>query len=106
VQSILSVQIVIFHVSNANLNRLFLRHTGLTPMKYLQKMRVDAARMMLASSGMRIREISDALGFNTPKYFCEVFRQQTGMSPRGFRTKDAPDAEPDGRSGHGALSLT
>lgn len=81
----------LIHVSNSSLNRLFLKHTGLTPMKYLQSIRVEAARMMLADSDMRIWEISDALGFNSPKYFCKVFYQHTGLSPRTFRNDNKPD---------------
>ena len=86
----------LIHVSPSYLNRLFTRHAGVTPMQYMTGIRMDAAKSLLMTSRRRIGEVAGAVGFNSPKYFCQTFHRHTGMSPREFRRAEGPESWGDG----------
>lgn len=67
------------------LNRLFREHMGMTMHKYQINCRIRLACGMLESSMLSIREISDSLGFSTPAYFSETFRQVKKVTPSQYR---------------------
>lgn len=75
----------LIHVSRSCLNNMFVKHAGISPIQYLTDIRMEAAKSMLMTSGRRIGEISEAVGYNSPKYFCRAFERCTGLSPRDFR---------------------
>lgn len=47
--------------------------------------KIRAAKKMLADPSCRIYEVADAVGYSDTKYFSQIFRRQTGMSPEQFR---------------------
>jgi AraC-like DNA-binding protein len=49
---------------------------------------------LLAQTDQRIVAVAAATGFSRPQYFCAVFRQATGKTPRQYRL----DARPGGGS--------
>ena len=67
------------------LNRLFREHMGTTMHRYQMRCRIRLACAMLESSMLSIREISDSLGFSTPAYFSETFRQLKRVTPTQYR---------------------
>lgn len=77
------------HLSPSHLIRSFSRAVGVSPIRYLQNIRVDAAKSLLMATDMEIGEIAAAVGFGSPKYFWRVFRAATGVSPREFRRSEA-----------------
>jgi len=78
----------LIHVSRSYLNQLFVSHTGITPMRYLLDIRMDAAKSLLMTTNRRVGDIARDVGFNSPKYFCHMFHRCTGMSPRAFRSAE------------------
>ena len=72
-------------VSKRSLIRHFKNTTGLTPMRYLQKVRIAKARDMLTSSDRSITQVAMDAGFNDAAYFSLVFRKHTGMTPSEFQ---------------------
>lgn len=63
-----------------------LRETsGDTPMMLLNRLRVRRAERMLTSGDAKVIEVAMACGFNTPQYFCRVFREYAGMTPSAYR---------------------
>lgn len=94
----------LIHVSRSYLNQLFVRHTGVTPMQYLQDIRIDAAKSLLMTTDRRISDIAEDVGFHSPKYFCATFHRRTGMSPREYRNSEglrrfSEGETPDARAG-------
>jgi len=75
------------HLSVDHLGRLFRRHTGLSPMAYLQNYRVERACHLLEGAGLRVGEAAEHVGFADPFHFSRVFRAKTGISPRAYRDK-------------------
>ncbi|NTU56729.1 MAG: helix-turn-helix domain-containing protein [Anaerolineales bacterium] len=63
----------------------FRQELGATPIKYLQRYRVNRARELLKSEQVSITEIARMVGFTDSGYFSRVFHRETGMSPETFR---------------------
>lgn len=72
-------------LSESRLAHLFREQTGLAPMQYLERLRVDRAREMLIGTGRSVSEIAYQCGFGHPFYFTRVFKRHTGRPPREFR---------------------
>ncbi len=68
-----------------HLNRLFLKHTGLTLHKYLVKYRLNEAKRLLISSDLPVSHIGEWTGFKTTPYFSDCFTKEYGMSPLKYR---------------------
>ena len=69
-------------MSPTSLFRLFKEIMDRSPIDYLIHMRIDKARQLLRRGGMRVGEVSAAVGFNDSNYFARQFRRITGHSPR------------------------
>lgn len=63
----------------------FKEYTGMSPIEYLTKIRIDKARELLLDSSLNISEISNVIGYENPLYFSRVFKNSTGLPPSGFR---------------------
>lgn len=67
--------------------RLFGERMGTPPMKYFIRLKTEAARAMLASTNLRIGEISDKLGFENQFNFSRVFKRESGLAPTEYRIR-------------------
>src|SRR5690348_10482508 len=72
-------------MSLRNFVRRFKHATGDSPLIYLQKLRVAAAKRLLESDHRTMQEISDAVGYQDPAYFRSLFQRHTGVSPSTYR---------------------
>ena len=63
----------------------FRKATGLAPMTFLQRFRVERAKGMLASTDLAVMEVAPRVGFQDPYHFSRVFKKLTGSSPREFQ---------------------
>ncbi len=59
--------------------------TNLSPMEYLQRLRVEKAKLLLAGRRQSITDIALTCGFVSSAYFASVFRQHAHCSPREYR---------------------
>ena len=72
-------------MSAFHLQRMFKKYTGLSPKQYLNRVRVEEAKRLLADSGRKIIDICYAVGFTGLAPFYQAFRRFTGLSPRAYR---------------------
>ena len=84
-------------VSQEYLTRCFCRYTGVTPGKYLNRVRVENAKLLLRQGRHSIQFVSDACGFANANYFARVFRRSVGVNPREYARQMTAPAAPDGR---------
>jgi CheY-like chemotaxis protein len=71
-------------LSERHLTRCFHQETGLTPITYLNRFRVQQAKELMRAGKTSITEIALDVGFSNSGYFTKVFRAETGLSPRAF----------------------
>jgi transcriptional regulator GlxA family with amidase domain len=75
--------------------RRFGKATGLSPIAYLQNLRVQAARSRLELSRASVEQISWELGYSDVATFRRVFKRIVGLSPADYRRRfGAPSALP------------
>jgi transcriptional regulator GlxA family with amidase domain len=74
-------------MSLRNFLRRFKQATGDSPLIYLQKLRVAAAKRLLESDHRTMQEISDAVGYQDVVFFRKIFQRHTGVSPSAYRQK-------------------
>jgi transcriptional regulator GlxA family with amidase domain len=73
--------------SKRNIIRRFKQSTGLTPIRYLQKTKIEAAKNLLETTNKDIVEVMVSTGYNDMKNFRQLFKNFTGMTPTGYREK-------------------
>lgn len=71
----------------------FKRFIGLSPIQYINKLRMDRAKDLLLANEKSVSEIAADLGLQ-PYYFSRMFRQHTGYSPSDYK-RIGPTANPD-----------
>jgi transcriptional regulator GlxA family with amidase domain len=74
-------------MSLRNFIRRFKEATGDTPLIYLQKLRVAAAKRLLESNHRTMQEVSDAVGYQDVAFFRSLFQRHTGVSPSAYRER-------------------
>lgn len=73
------------YLSVKQLSRIFVRHEGTTLMKYITKVKTEAAEQLLKDSNISLKEVSEKLGFSNEYYFNTFFKKNSGMSPGDYR---------------------
>jgi transcriptional regulator GlxA family with amidase domain len=74
-------------VSRRNFDRRFIKATGNTPVEYLQRVKVEAAKRSLESGKRTVFEVMNDVGYTDDKAFREVFKKLTGLSPLDYRSR-------------------
>ena len=74
-------------VGRRNFDRRFIKATGNTPVEYIQRVKMEAAKKAFETSRKHVNEVMCEVGYSDVKAFREVFRKVTGMSPLAYRTK-------------------
>ncbi|MBG0829751.1 AraC family transcriptional regulator [Planomonospora sp. ID67723] len=75
------------HLTPGYLVRLFKTATGLPPMAYLARQRVETAAALLLLGEEPIAQIGEQVGWGDPNYFARRFKAHFGMNPSGYRKK-------------------
>jgi AraC-like DNA-binding protein len=65
--------------------KLFRRVTGLSPVRFIQRQRIERAITLLLTTEMSIEHIAESCGFNDTPFFIRVFKARTGLSPSRYR---------------------
>lgn len=75
------------NLSSDYLTSMFKSYTGLAPIRYINKCKIDAAKDLLINEDLRIKEIALKVGFKDEFYFSRMFKKLEGISPKDFRRK-------------------
>ena len=79
-------------MSTRNFTRCFKRSTGMSPIAFLQNVRLQHAADLLKNSNSRISEIAYQCGFNDSNYFTKMFAMHYGVAPAMYRKLDGKPA--------------
>jgi len=66
--------------------QLLKKHTGDSPITYLNRLRIAEAKKLILTTDRSITEIAHHVGFNSSQYFATVFKEFTDTDARTFRT--------------------
>lgn len=69
------------------LSSLFKEKTGENFIEYLSKVRIKKAKKLLKDMSLRICDVSRLVGYDSPKHFTRVFKEQTGITPSEYKNK-------------------
>ncbi|MGI9319763.1 MAG: GlxA family transcriptional regulator [bacterium] len=74
-------------LSQRQLERLFQKYTGITPMRYYINFRLDRARGLVTQTEMSIVEIAGACGFSSAEHLARAYKNQFSIAPSKDRTE-------------------
>ncbi len=91
-------------LNRSYLSTLFKKHTGLSPLKYLQNFRMTKAAHLLSMTQLSIASIAFSCGYQEPEAFHKIFRQTTGLSPSQYRIREQSKTQENRRKFHDFLN--
>jgi AraC family transcriptional regulator, glycine betaine-responsive activator len=75
-------------IGHRQLERLFRKHAGLTPIRFYLRIRVERGRELLIYTRRRIADIAEACGFSTTAHFAASYRRIVGSGPSDARAEE------------------
>lgn len=68
------------------IGRMFKKKTGMSFLQYVTRTKMEYAKKLLASGEYKNYEVCKILGYRTPDYFTQLFKNYTGITPLTYRT--------------------
>lgn len=87
-----SIDVLANHIGMGlrNFKRRFRKATGDSPLAYLQRYRVEAAKRLLENTQGTITEVSYQIGYEDTGFFRQIFKRQVGLTPHEYRERIRP----------------
>lgn len=76
-----------FATSRRNFIRRFKKATANTPLEYIQRVKIEAAKKALESDPLNVNEVMYDVGYTDSKAFRTIFKKYTGLSPQAYKQK-------------------
>ncbi len=73
------------NISSEHLSRLFKEELNVGFNQYVNKRKLEIAKKLLKQNELKVSEISEKLGFSSPRYFCKVFKKIEGLTTKEYR---------------------
>ena len=85
-------------MSPRHFSRVFTRQVGLSPARYVERVRVEAARRRLEEGAATVDRVATDVGFGSPETMRRAFLRQLGVGPSAYRERftGASDARSPG----------
>lgn len=78
-------------INRCYLTNVFKQIYGMSPQKYLIRLRMERAAALIKNSKDNINEIAGSVGYEDSLAFSKIFKQYYGMSPKGYREMSQSD---------------
>lgn len=79
------------HISRSAFQKKFIQYCGMSPIEYRTVKRLKKAKLLLVTTDMPIKEISDSLAFYDIAYFYKVFKKAFAITPNEYRKNEKPN---------------
>ena len=76
-----------YAIGKRHFERRFKKATNNTPVEYIQRVKIEAAKKQFESSDKNVNEVMYHVGYSDTKFFRTVFKKITGLSPIEYRNK-------------------
>lgn len=77
----------VVNLSPSRLHQLFRDETGTSPARHLKSLRLAAARLLLETTFLSVKEIRAAVGMDDESHFARDFRRAYGCTPTELRKR-------------------
>jgi transcriptional regulator GlxA family with amidase domain len=74
-------------LADSTFKRRFTNATGLTPISYVQRLRIEDAKRRLERTEASVDDISWQVGYEEPAFFRRLFKRTTGLTPGSYRKR-------------------
>ena len=74
-------------MSRRTFERRFKVAVGITPLLYMQRIRIEAAKSLLENTNHTFEEISFQVGYDNSSFFRKLFNKHTGLGPKEYQKK-------------------
>ncbi len=74
------------NITRQYLRKIFVRRFQMTPMQYLNQLRIERARELLTVTALSLDEVAIRSGFADHSMFCKTFKEKVGMTPGIYRS--------------------
>ncbi|MCY8535713.1 bifunctional transcriptional activator/DNA repair enzyme AdaA [Bacillus vallismortis] len=81
----LDVLALLSHGTPYHLHRTFKKIKGITPVDYIQHVRIEKAKTLLATFDDPVSEVGKSVGLSNTSYFITLFKRKTGETPEAYR---------------------
>ncbi|MFD3450332.1 bifunctional transcriptional activator/DNA repair enzyme AdaA [Microbacteriaceae bacterium 4G12] len=81
----LEVLALLSHGTPYHLHRTFKKIKGITPVDYIQHVRIEKAKMLLTTFDDPVAEVGESVGLSNTPYFITLFKRKTGQTPEAYR---------------------
>jgi transcriptional regulator GlxA family with amidase domain len=91
----------LLHLSSSRFRHLFKQEVGITPRRYIKQLRLRAAKQLLETSLLSVKEVTGRVGVNDVSHFVRDFKAAFGINPSEVRrtTTQDPDFAAHGQNG-------
>ena len=76
-----------YAIGKRHFERRFKKATNNTPVEYIQRVKMEAAKKQFETSGKNVNEVMYEVGYSDSKFFRTVFKKITGLSPVEYKNK-------------------
>lgn len=87
------------HLSPAYLSHVFSREMGMTLTQFVTRLRIEAAKGLLATTDLTLTDVAARVGYADASYFCKLFKRYTQLSPGAYRRRAGEMALPGAAHG-------
>ncbi|WP_407270886.1 helix-turn-helix domain-containing protein [Radiobacillus sp. PE A8.2] len=75
------------HLHPNYLIRYFQKYFATTPLKYVNRKKMEQAKILLSTTSSPISEVASQVGYSDANHFAKAFRRETSFSPKEFRMR-------------------
>ncbi|MBC7884304.1 MAG: helix-turn-helix transcriptional regulator, partial [Saprospiraceae bacterium] len=76
-------------MSHSQLHRKLEALTDCSPNQFIRMVRLNKAKELLADPSNSISSAATESGYNDPSYFARIFKQETGVTPQEWRSRES-----------------